>query len=1667
MKLLHYLKNDILKGYTDKILADCNVSEVDIPPVPVDGDLPAHWWDEDADKSLLVGIFKHGHDKFNLMRQDPNLCFLHKCGAPNKDDILAEMSYAEKSVEDLDDENREQSQQGPNMSEAIKSMKGRDKESTEAGEFLEQLLEEVVNDLSEGLDMNKGSAEYVDENKNRILKSSEPHSNNDDSFENGISETSQTMKMDVTDDESLTIELPTKATTATTTEAGIKEAGTGDFLPFPTATDLNQRFRRLITAYQRNSKKLEIKLAQKARDELKKERTSKFEAAKNEREERKRFLAQKWSRREEADFFRAISSFGVEYDEEQKKHNWNRFRAIGKLEKKLDETLEEYYRAFVVMCKKVTSRPLAEDEEKCDISVEAITEDRASRCLFRIEFLNKIRGQIITHPELDERLKQCLPQSDLPDWWENGEHDKDLLFAAAKHGLTRLDYNLAHDPTLSFDPFIRQKAEHILSQPPTSILIPLEQLQELLERNGIEYLKDLDLEDDSEDIRSVINSIIDNIESEEQISTESSYKSFAELVDGPHSSKTNDESPEKSLLASSGSQPTTKTTTPVKTTRSSTGSSSSSSRTLPHILAKKGANTVVKSAEASGPNPNSVRLSSSAHATRSDDRRVAEITPILPDKIPDELTKSFEAGELSLTMQSESALLQLDDRAPIILFGATNPISAKIRWPKDKAIQTRLENLVYLVEKNEWPSPPKPTIPTITLPNHLTAPVTTAPMTVTASTTSPPTKNDKSEPSLGSPKSDISNKSSHTSKQDTKERSTDLSSSRGRRGRGRKPRQFDNDSGSQDLDSPKDDRQAAAKLRNLLSQGPSSTRSMGSSSGDKLTTKFGGNKQGAGLSSLLDSFKQKRAESGELVRDQEDKNLLDLNAPGNANLLPQILANMKPEFRDLLSNQDAANMLLNSLSGITGGNLGTSLRSSASSAQMSIENLLNMSRSTKSGPPPAHQRSDNPPSAHGNSSTRELRRNSQSARENSPPSINLRSTRGKGVSNPETSSQQKPVEMAHGRAQTSKKRGRPSSSNSESPPAVPGGTDILDLSSLPMAGKAPSSSKSDSRSKRHRDQSEDWSAGSNSRSSGSSGRANLRASTKQASQEASEVPQDKAAVRTTRASKRIGSRIDALALNLQAKKLNRGDSPTSDLSPSSLPKERDAPIAAHGSGKSSCDQKSQNSKAPPAAHSGSHKSSSSNSANLDQRRDKTTNQKPTSSGLPPQTTTPTTIRQDPLTQFMSNPASLLASLNPSAITGAGDMMNQLLRKAGTNDIVKNLLNEFMKNPSLALDPNLLATLTASLPMNTQSLAGFNLPTQTSSATPTKTTATSSLLNDFKSPSTVAGSGGSGGSAGLVKRPRQESSSSGRHSNNGPIAAPFATESRRSSSASNKHERRSATSSSSSSYQDRPEKHSKHEKRSGGSSSSSSSQQDSLGDNASRRSSSSLLAQQVPTSQQTSQTSAAPTPPSQLSLPNAGTLNLANQFGGLNSLGNLLNFPGMNELVKQMSNFPGLAGSLPRASVAPPVVSNSTPIANATPSHSNSSGDKSSRRSRQSTGNLISTSTTPSSTVANQQQAANNALANSIMNLAAQPNAAANPFGNYANPLANPFLPFGLGNLSMNNPLGSLGLFPNLYMPQGFPTPDHQQQQQTQQSNQTGGPSEGGGSKDKKMRYPRK
>ncbi|TNN23507.1 Chromodomain-helicase-DNA-binding protein 6 [Liparis tanakae] len=44
----------------------------------------------------------------------------------------------------------------------------------------------------------------------------------------------------------------------------------------------------------------------------------------------------RWTRREQADFYRTVSSYGVVFDPERKAFDWTQFRALARLERKTD-----------------------------------------------------------------------------------------------------------------------------------------------------------------------------------------------------------------------------------------------------------------------------------------------------------------------------------------------------------------------------------------------------------------------------------------------------------------------------------------------------------------------------------------------------------------------------------------------------------------------------------------------------------------------------------------------------------------------------------------------------------------------------------------------------------------------------------------------------------------------------------------------------------------------------------------------------------------------------------------------------------------------------------------------------------------------------------------------------------------------------------------------------------------------------------------------------------------------------------------------------------------------------------------------------------------------------------------------------------------------------------
>uniref|UniRef100_A0A8D0KF16 Chromodomain helicase DNA binding protein 7 n=1 Tax=Salvator merianae TaxID=96440 RepID=A0A8D0KF16_SALMN len=381
VRMLYYLRQEVIGDQADKILEGADSSEVDIwIPEPFHAEVPTDWWDKEADKSLLIGVFKHGYEKYNSMRADSTLCFLERVGMPDAKAIAAEQRGAD-----------------------------------------------ILTDGGDG-----GDFDREDEDP-EYKPTRTPFKDEIDEFANSPS------------DKEESIELHTSKHNESNTDFGQ--------LYWPNTSTLTTRLRRLITAYQRSYKRQQMRQEALMKTDRRRRRPrEEVRALEAEREAIITEKRQKWTRREEADFYRVVSTFGVIFDPIKQQFDWNQFRAFARLDKKSDESLEKYFSCFVAMCRRVCRMPAKPDEEPPDLStvIEPITEERASRTLYRIELLRKVREQVLHHPQLVEKLKLCQPSLDLPEWWECGKHDKDLLIGAAKHGVSRTDYHILNDPELSF-----------------------------------------------------------------------------------------------------------------------------------------------------------------------------------------------------------------------------------------------------------------------------------------------------------------------------------------------------------------------------------------------------------------------------------------------------------------------------------------------------------------------------------------------------------------------------------------------------------------------------------------------------------------------------------------------------------------------------------------------------------------------------------------------------------------------------------------------------------------------------------------------------------------------------------------------------------------------------------------------------------------------------------------------------------------------------------------------------------------------------------------------------------------------------------------------------------------------------------------------------------------
>uniref|UniRef100_A0A672FV79 Chromodomain helicase DNA binding protein 6 n=1 Tax=Salarias fasciatus TaxID=181472 RepID=A0A672FV79_SALFA len=412
VRMLYYLKVEILGDAAAQALDGTPASKLEVALPDIDYiEIPVSWWDADADKSLLIGVHKHGYERYNAMRADPDLCFLERVGMPDVTALSAEQGGGEAAAD-----------------------------MTDSGSKAEEAKDDGEN----------GRKQYFLE-ADAVPPPPPPP------------------------DPQLCGDLCVQDGTLVTTTTA---AGTGTGVaalhviqarpPWPAGPALTARLRRLITAYQRFTLRREppprhdfllhdglaglaMGGASAAAWQLGEElRRCPVVAA----EPDPLFLEwqRRWTRREQADFYRTVSSFGVVFDPDRKAFDWAGFRALARLERKTDQSLERYFNAFVNMCRTACKLPPRKEEGLVDpaVLVEPLTEERAARTLYRIELLRKIREQVLRHPLLSARLQLCRPSLYLPVWWESGKHDRDLLIGAARHGLNRTDFYILNDPQLSF-----------------------------------------------------------------------------------------------------------------------------------------------------------------------------------------------------------------------------------------------------------------------------------------------------------------------------------------------------------------------------------------------------------------------------------------------------------------------------------------------------------------------------------------------------------------------------------------------------------------------------------------------------------------------------------------------------------------------------------------------------------------------------------------------------------------------------------------------------------------------------------------------------------------------------------------------------------------------------------------------------------------------------------------------------------------------------------------------------------------------------------------------------------------------------------------------------------------------------------------------------------------
>ncbi|KAL0088183.1 P-loop containing nucleoside triphosphate hydrolase protein [Phycomyces blakesleeanus] len=393
------LRIQMLHLIRDKIVPK-NWKEAKALPVPkVTGSLPADWWTENEDRSLLLGICKHGYQQYLAMRNDPEFSFYgkkyddSKAGSLEDDDIPT--GSLDKNDEDYD--SRQGSVEAKERPDVIKD--GEDGQiyvwpsKADIGMRLRRIIAAFLREHAGGMRRRRGNER--DSRKDRGAKGRRR-------------ETRQTQRQ-----RSKMNEISNRWS----------KKNKGDFLrvlmSYGVDTELNEpdirwdRFKEIAGLEKKTDESLDLyyQTIISACDEVMK-------------------------RHEQEVLSTSIQPADQEASGSSPSNTQTQSMA---LTTSRESSLEPQSAGGAALT----------DRDDSNDTADLVPFDKARRALRRIAQMKKIREEVIVNPDLDALLLNARKTSGLPGWWEVPAHDKALLLGICQHGIGRSDL-LIEDPDLPF-----------------------------------------------------------------------------------------------------------------------------------------------------------------------------------------------------------------------------------------------------------------------------------------------------------------------------------------------------------------------------------------------------------------------------------------------------------------------------------------------------------------------------------------------------------------------------------------------------------------------------------------------------------------------------------------------------------------------------------------------------------------------------------------------------------------------------------------------------------------------------------------------------------------------------------------------------------------------------------------------------------------------------------------------------------------------------------------------------------------------------------------------------------------------------------------------------------------------------------------------------------------